>query len=308
MRIVFMGTPSFAVPSLQALLDSGHAVVGVFTQPDKPVGRKQILQPPPVKETALAAGIPVYQPATLKDGAALAILQDLQPDLIAVAAYGKILPPAILELPRYGCVNVHASLLPKYRGAAPIQWCVLNGEPKTGVTMMHMAEGLDTGDIISQAETPIDPDETAGELQDRLAVIGAKLLVDTLPALEAGTAPRTPQEDSLSCYASMLTKALSPIDWSKSAWEIHCKVRGLAPWPSATAVLDGVHCKILKTKQTDRHADVPAGTVVQADKKGLLVACGDGSVLEILELQPDGKKPMAAAAFLLGHPLKGTLA
>ena len=303
MKIVFMGTPDFAVPSLNGLVEAGHEVCGVFTQPDKPKNRGMKLQQPPVKERALALGLNVYQPAKMRDGEALAILQELAPDLIAVAAYGKILPVDILDLPRLGCVNVHSSLLPKYRGAAPINWAILNGEDETGVTIQRMAEGLDTGDILAQRSTPIDLNENAAQLFDRLAEMGAALLVETVEALEAGMATAVPQDDGLSSYASMLSREQSPIDWGRTARQLHDQVRGLYPWPSATAVLDGIRCKILRTKLGSAAPGKAPGTVLQADKKGLLVACGDGGTLEILELQPDGKKAMAASAFLLGHPM-----
>lgn len=308
MRIVFMGTPEFAVPSLRALVEAGHEIAGVFTQPDKPVGRHQNrLQPCPVKEYALSVDIPVYQPAKLRDGEALSVLKELAPDLIAVAAYGKILPPDILALPKYGCVNVHSSLLPRYRGAAPINWAILNGEERTGVTIMYMAEGLDTGDILTQGETAIGIDENAQQLTARLAELGAELLVKTVEDVAAGTASPVPQDESRSCYAPMLSKELSPIDWTQPARRIHDQARGLYPWPAAAAELDGVRCKVLRTKLTGETDRRPAGTVAQADKKGLKIVCGDGIILEIGELQPDGKKPMAAAAFLAGHPVKGPL-
>ena len=303
MKIVFMGTPDFAVPSLKALARAGHEICGVFTQPDKPKNRGMKLQQSPVKECALAMGLSVYQPAKMRDGEALAILQELKPDLIAVAAYGKILPVDILELPRLGCVNVHSSLLPKYRGAAPINWAILNGEDETGVTIMYMAEGMDTGDILAQAKTPIDLNENAAQLFDRLAVMGAELLAETVEHLEAGTARRVPQDGALSCHAPMLSREQSPMDWNKTARQIHDQVRGLYPWPAATAVLDGIRCKILRTALCAETTNKAPGTVLQADKRGLRVACGDGRVLDILELQPDGKKAMAAPAFLLGHPI-----
>ena len=303
MRIVFMGTPDFAVPSLKALGSAGHEIIGVFTQPDKPKNRGMKLQQSPVKECALGMGMPVYQPAKMRDGEALGILQELNPDLIAVAAYGKILPVDILELPRLGCVNVHSSLLPKYRGAAPINWAILNGEDETGVTIMYMAEGMDTGDILAQAKTPIDINENAAQLFERLAQMGADLLVETVKELDAGTAKAVPQDETLSSHAPMLSREQSPMDWGKTARQLHDQVRGLYPWPAATAVLDGIRCKILRTALPGETTNKAPGTVLQADKKGLRIACGDGEVLSILELQPDGKKAMAAPAFLLGHPI-----
>ena len=229
MRIVFMGTPEFAVPSLRQLIADGHEIVCVLTQPDKPKNRGMKLMPSPVKVVAMEHQIEVYQPVTLKSGEALERLSALKPELIVVAAYGKILPKEILDLPRLGCINVHSSLLPRYRGAAPINWAILNGETETGVTIMYMAEGLDTGDIISQRATAIDPDETVEALHDRLALLGAELLGETVAAIGAGTAQRVPQNDAESCYAPMLSRQLSPIDFSRSAHEIHNQVRGLIP-------------------------------------------------------------------------------
>lgn len=303
MRIVFMGTPDFAVPSLKALVKAGYEVCGVFTQPDKPKNRGMKLQPSPVKECALALGLNVYQPAKMRDGEALGILRGLKPDLIAVAAYGKILPVDILELPPLGCVNVHSSLLPRYRGAAPINWAILNGEDETGVTIQYMAEGVDTGDILAQAKTPIDINENAAQLFDRLARMGGPLLVETVKEIEAGTVRRVPQDETLASHAPMLSREQSPMDWGRTARQLHNQARGLYPWPAATAVLDGIRCKILRTALSGETTDRAPGAVLQADKKGLRVACGDGGVLDILELQPDGKKAMAAPAFLLGHPI-----
>jgi methionyl-tRNA formyltransferase len=304
MKLVFMGTPEFAVPSLQALVEAGHEVTAVFTQPDKPKNRGMKLQPTPVKEYALTQNIPIYQPKTLRDGEAFQLLQELAPELIVVAAYGKILPVDILNLPRLGCVNVHSSLLPKYRGAAPINWAILNGESETGVTIMYMAEGLDTGDIIAQSATPITLDETASTLHDRLAEMGADLLTQVVASLENGTVTRTPQRDEQSSYAPMLSKELSHMDWTRSARQLHDQVRGLIPWPSAITEMDGVRCKVWRTTLTGETSKKAPGTIIQADKKGLKVACGDGMVLQIDELQPDGKKRMAATAFLMGHPIQ----
>ena len=308
MKIVFMGTPEFAVPSLKALVGAGHEICGVFTQPDKPKNRGMKLQEPPVKEYALSIGLPVFQPAKVRDGEALGILQALNPDLIAVAAYGKILPVDILALPRLGCVNVHSSLLPKYRGAAPINWAILNGEDETGVTIMYMAEGMDTGDILTQAKTPIGLNENAARLFFRLADIGAGLLVETVAALEAGKVSPVPQDSARASYAPMLSKEQSPLDWTRSARQLHDHVRGLYPWPSALMVLDGIRCKVLQTALAGESGGKTPGTVLQADKKGLRVACGDGQALDILELQPNGKKAMSSPAFLLGHPVSlGTI-
>lgn len=303
MRILFMGTPDFAVPSIRALVEAGHDVCGAFTQPDKPKNRGMKLQPTPVKEFCLEHNIPVFQPTKLRDGTALAQIQELAPELIVVAAYGRILPDEILNYPAKGCINVHSSLLPRYRGAAPINWAILNGDKVSGVTIMHMATELDAGDIISQVETPIDPDETVESLHDRLAELGAKLLVETVEAIGNGTATRTPQNAEQVTFAPMLSRELSPMDWTKSARALHDQVRGLIPWPAAVAELGGVRCKVFATKVCGETTHAEPGTVVKADKKGLKIACGEGSVLEICELQPDGKKRMPANAFLQGKPI-----
>lgn len=302
MRIVFMGTPDFAVPSLQSLVDAGHDVCAVFTQTDKPKGRGYTLTPPPVKELALKYQIPVYQPKTLRNAEIIEQIRGMRPDAIVVVAYGKILPKEILDIPPCGCINVHASLLPKYRGAAPIQWSVINGETETGVTTMYMAEGIDTGDMIQQTVTKIDPDETAGELHDRLSVLGAELLVKTLQAVLEGSASRTSQSEEETCYAPMLTKELSHIDWSKSARSIHNQVRGLSPWPVASTVYNGKVLKIYRTRVVE-HSELESGSAFSRD--GLLyVSCGENSTLELLEVQLEGKKRMSGRDFLLGHPLK----
>ncbi len=303
MRIVFMGTPEFAVPSLRQLIADGHEIVCVLTQPDKPKNRGMKLMPSPVKVVAMEHQIEVYQPATLKSGEALERLSALKPELIVVAAYGKILPKEILDLPRLGCINVHSSLLPRYRGAAPINWAILNGETETGVTIMYMAEGLDTGDIISQRATAIDPDETVESLHDRLALLGAELLGETVAAIGAGTAQRVPQNDAESCYAPMLSRQLSPIDFSRSAHEIHNQVRGLIPWPATTMEIKGQTFKIFAVEETGMESTQGAGTLLGADKQGINVVCGDGKVLRILELQAPGKKRMRAVDYLRGHPL-----
>lgn len=303
MKILFMGTPAFAVPSLEALLNAGHHICGVFCQPDKPVGRHQNrLQAPPVKECALSHQIPVFQPTKLRDGTALAQIKELSPELIVVAAYGRILPKEILDYPPLGCINVHSSLLPKYRGAAPINWAILNGDQNTGVTIMYMAEALDAGDIIAQATTPITTTENAVELTARLATLGGELLVRTVSELEQGTATRTPQIESKVTLAPMLSKELSAMDFTRPAQELHNQVRGLYPWPSAVTTVSGLRCKISKT-ELGQGSGTP-GTVLEAGKQGILVACGNQTALRILELQPDGKKAMPASNFLQGHPLK----
>ena len=303
MKILFMGTPEFAVPSLNALLGAGHTVCGVFTQPDKPKNRGMKLLPSPVKVCALSHEIPVFQPAKMRDGEALGYLRELDPELIVVAAYGKILPSEILDYPVKGCINVHSSLLPKYRGAAPINWAILNGEAVTGVTIMHMAPALDAGDIISQASTPIGADETAPTLTARLAELGAELLVSTVEAIGAGTAARTPQDEADSTYAPMLSRELSPMDWSKPARTLHDQVRGLLPWPAAVAEFGGIRCKVFSTDLPLRTTDAAPGTILEAGKRGIDIACGGGTVLHIDELQADGGKRMKAADYLRGHPL-----
>ena len=303
MRILFMGTPDFAVASLSALLAAGHEVCGVFTQPDKPKNRGMKLQASPVKEFALAHDIPVFQPVKMRDGEAMGYIRDLDPALIVVAAYGRILPDDILDYPAHGCINVHSSLLPRYRGAAPINWAILNGDRTTGVTIMHMAAELDAGDIILQGETDIGPDETAPELFDRLAALGGGLLVEAVGPIERGEAARMPQTASEVTYAPMLGRELSPIDWTKPAQTLHDQVRGLLPWPCATAEFGGIRCKVFSTAVLDGTTDLKPGTVAEAGKDGIVMACGGGSLLRVRELQPDGKKRMAAADFLRGHPL-----
>lgn len=301
MHIVFMGTPDFAVPSLQALIDAGHEITAVFTQTDKPKGRKQILTPPPVKELALRHAIPVFQPKTLKSEEAQESLRGLSPEAIVVAAYGKILPKAVLDLPKYGCINVHASLLPKYRGAAPIQWSILNGEAETGVTTMFMAEGIDTGDILFSERTPIDPDETADMLTERLSHLGAKLIVRTLERLEEGTAVRIPQDEANSSYVKMLDRELSGIDWNRTAREIHNQVRGLNPWPVAETRLKGKRLKIYRTRVIPAPAGM-AGQISRREDGIFVVGCGGETSLELLEVQPENGKRMSGTDFLRGRP------
>ena len=297
MRIVFMGTPDFAVPSLQALIDAGHDVCAVYTQPDKPQGRKQILTAPPVKTLALEHDIPVFQPNTLKNEDEQARLRELAPEVIIVVAYGKLLPKAVLDIPPHGCINVHGSLLPRWRGAAPIQWAVIAGDEMAGVTTIQMAEGLDTGDMLLTYETKVGEKETAGELFDRLAQSGAELLIQTLVKLDEIT-PR-PQDDAQSCYAHMLDKQMAVIDWSKSAHEIDCLIRGLNPWPIALTTLSGERLKVFAAEKAAGNGE--PGTVLEADpKKGLTVACGEGA-LGLTEIQLVGGKRMKATDFLRGH-------
>lgn len=304
MRVVFMGTPDFAAVSLEKLIAEGFDVAGVFTQPDKPRGRGMKLAPCETKEAALAHGLPVYQPEKLRDGTALALLKELRPDILVVVAYGRILPKDILDLPRYGAVNVHGSLLPKLRGSAPIQRAVLNGEDVTGVSTMYLAEEMDAGDVIYQAETKIGEYETSAELFDRLAVLGAELLVKTLRDIEAGVAPRTPQDHSLATYAPPLSKDECPIDWTRPARGVIRHICGMQTWPVATAVIDGTDCKIHAAEYTQTHTDKAPGTVVSAGKAGIEVACGGGETVRITELQAPGKKRMKAADYLLGHPIR----
>lgn len=300
MRIVFMGTPDFAVPSLQALIDAGHDVCAVYTQPDKPQGRKQILTAPPVKTLALEHDIPVFQPNTLKNEDEQARLRELAPEVIIVVAYGKLLPKAVLDIPPHGCINVHGSLLPRWRGAAPIQWAVIAGDEMAGVTTMQMAEGLDTGDMLLTYETKVGEKETAGELFDRLAQSGAELLTETLVKLDEIT-PR-PQDDAQSCYAHMLDKQMAVIDWSKSAHEIDCLIRGLNPWPIALTTLSGERLKVFAAEKAAGNGE--PGTVLEADpKKGLTVACGEGA-LKLTEIQLVGGKRMKATDFLRGHVIE----
>ncbi len=299
MKIVYMGTPDFAVPALKKLAGSEeHSVIAVFTQPDKPRGRKMILTPPDVKVCAQQLGIPVYQPASMRTEEAYGSLKELNPDVIVVAAYGQILPKAVLDLPKYGCVNIHGSLLPKYRGAAPIQQSVLDGEKITGVTTMLMDVGLDTGDILQTAQTEIGENETSGELFDRLALLGGELIIKTLAALENGTVTPQKQDDSLATHTSKIDKALCPVDFNKTSNEVHNKVRGLNPWPVASAIIAGKRVKVYSTRLCDRSGE--PGTILSL--KPLIIACGSGSV-ELRELQPEGKKRMTAEAFVAGHKL-----
>ena len=302
MRILFMGTPDFAVASLKRLVADGHDVCAVFTQPDKPKNRGMKMIAPPVKEYALTENIPVYQPLKMKDGTALALVQSLEPELIVVAAYGRILPEDILNTPKYGAINVHSSILPKYRGAAPINWAILNGDAVTGVSIMYMAPELDAGDVILCRETAIDPDEDAVTLTTRLAELGAEALSEAIGQIENGTVTRTPQDHAAHTYAPMLDKSLSPLDFTRPARQLHDQVRGLVPWPSASMVLAGKPVKIHRTAVGEA-TDAPEGAVVTADKTGLSIACGDGKCLRILELQGEGGKRMAAADYLRGHPV-----
>jgi len=300
MRVVFMGTPDFAEESLKALYENDFNIVGVFTQPDKPKNRGMKLTMSPVKELALAHGTPVYQPVSMRTGEALEILKELNPDVIAVVAYGKLLPAEILDLPKFGCINIHGSLLPKYRGSAPIQWTVLNGDKLAGVTSMYMGVEMDAGDMIDTSVVDVLPDETAGELFDRLAPIGGELLCKTLVSVMEGTAVRTPQNVDEVTFAPPLKKEMCPIDWNCTMDEILNKIRGLNPWPVATTEIQGTAFKVFKAVKTNGKGD--CGKILAADKNGITVACKDGAVC-ITELQAAGGKRMKAADYLRGHPI-----
>lgn len=300
MRLVFMGTPAFAVPCLKRMLDDGHEVALVVTQADKPKGRGHQMTPPPVKAFALEHDLPVYQPAVLKSEEACERLAAEKADVFVVVAYGRILSRRILDMPRFGCINVHASLLPRYRGAAPIQWAVLNGERESGVTTMQMAEGVDTGDMLLQKRCAVSETMTAGELHDVLSGLGAQTLSETLMRLEKGDLAPVAQDDSQSCYAPMLDKSFCPLDWNKPAQSLHNQIRGLNPWPSATCGADGKKLKV-HASQVGARCDAPAGTVIcQAP---FTVACGGGTSLRLVEVQADGGRRMAAEDYFRGHPL-----
>ena len=305
-----MGTPEFVVPTLEALI-AHHEVIAVVTQPDKPKGRGKAMACPPVKETAMAHDIPVYQPVRVREESFVGTLRELQPDVIVVVAFGQILPESILNIPPYGCINVHASLLPRYRGAAPMQWAIINGEKETGITTMYMAKGLDTGDMIDTVVIPIDPKETGETLHDKLSAAGGKLILQTLEELEAGTAKRIPQDDAKSSYAGMLTRELGEIDWTKSAVEIERLIRGLNSWPSAYTYLHGKTLKIwdADVAQSDARQEETAlsktapGTVTAVKKDCFYVQTGDGQ-LKVNEVQLQGKKRMSVQAFLLGNRIE----
>ena len=300
MRIVFMGTPDIAATCLKALLAKQMDVVAVYTQPDRPKGRGMKLVASPVKETAMAAGIPVYQPESFREDADVETLHSLQPDVIAVVAYGRILPQRVLDIPEKGCINIHASLLPAYRGSAPYQWAVLDGLTESGVTAMYLCREMDAGDIIDVRKTPIGENETAGELLDRLAVLGAELLATTMTRLAEGAVTATPQDSTKVSYAPMLDKSMCPIEWTKTAQQVHNQVRGLHPWPVATACLAGTNFKIHATVVTEGSGE--PGAILALTKTGLKVACGEGAV-EIRSLQAEGGKRMNATDYFRGHPL-----
>ncbi len=302
MKILYMGTPDFAVKPLKALIEKNYEVCGVVTQPDKPVGRKAILTPPPVKIEAENAGIKVYQPQTLKNGEGIEILKETNPDVVIVVAYGKILPKDFLEFTKYGCINIHGSILPKYRGAAPIQRCVLDGEELAGVTAMQMDVGLDTGDMLLVEKTKIGENETSGELFERLSDMGAELLIKTLDKLEKGELIPERQNDDESTYASMLDKSMSPVDWTNSAQQVHNQIRGLDPWPVALTMFNGKTLKLFRSYIAESSCSGEAGTVKNV-KDGLSVFCGDGKAVVVTEVQYEGKKRMKAADFLRGNPI-----
>ena len=304
MRIVFMGTPDFASASLEALLKNRFDVTAVFTQPDKPRGRGMEVSFCDVKKVALAHDLPVYQPTTLRTEEATELIRELNPDILVVVAYGKLIPDDILAIPRYGAVNVHGSLLPKYRGAAPIQWAVLNGDDITGITTMYLASKMDCGDIIYQEETKIGEYETSGELFDRLKDMGADLLIKTLNDIESGTAPRIPQNDENASVVHMLDKSICPIDFTATSRQVIKKIYGLQPWPVAVADIGGNDLKIFKAEYTGHQFDKTPGTVVSADNCGIEIVCGDGMSILITEVQASGKKRMPASDYLRGHPLE----
>lgn len=300
MKIIFMGTPDFAAASLEALIASRHEIQAVVTQPDKPKGRKGELTPSPVKVIAKREGIKVYQPLKVRDEEFVKTLRAYNPDVMVVVAFGQIIPLSILQMPKYGCVNIHGSLLPKYRGAAPIQWAVLDGEKETGITTILMDEGIDTGDILLKKTIKIDADETSGSLFDKLMALGAKTILETLDELEKGSLTPTKQEESPTAYAKMLTKAMGLIDFTKSAKELDCFVRGMDPWPSAYTLLAGKTLKLWKVRAVEKSGE--AGSVIGIDKESFTVACGEGAI-EVLEVQLEGKKRMSAGDFLKGSTL-----
>jgi len=304
MKIVFMGTPDFAVGALNAVIEAGHEVTAVVTQPDKPKGRGKEVQMTPVKECALKHDIPVFQPVKIKEPEAVETLRTYQADIFVVAAFGQILSEEILSMPKYGCVNIHASLLPKYRGAGPIQWAIINGEKITGVTIMQMDKGLDTGDMLLKTEVEIAPDETADTLHDKLAAAGAGLIAEALVKIEAGEVTPVRQNDEESCYAKMLNKSMGKIDWQMEAEKLDCLIRGLISWPGASTVYRGKTLKIWQEEVVSEAAENAApGTVVRVDKDAFYVQTGKG-LLKILAVQPEGKKRMAVRDFLLGYPVK----
>ena len=302
MRVVFMGTPDIAATCLKKIIADGFDVVGVYTQPDRPKNRGMKLAFSPVKEVALENGLPVFQPENFREEATVDQLRTLQPDVVAVVAYGRILPQSVLDVPKQGCINIHASVLPSYRGSAPYQWAVLDGLTETGVTAMYLCREMDAGDIIEVSKTPIGENETAGELLDRLAVLGADLLSKTLTSFAAGTVTAVPQDSAKATYAPMLDKSMCPIDWNKTARQVHNHVRGMNPWPVATTEIQGKRFKVYATAVLEEKTKAAPGTILALTKTGLKMACGDG-VVEIRTLQAEGGKRMAAPDYFRGHPL-----
>ena len=303
MRIVYMGTPEIARVCLERIYADGHEIAAVYTKIDTPKNRGMKLTASPVKEFAVEKGIPVIQPQSFRDEAVVEQLRQLQPELICVVAYGKILPQSVLDIPKYGCINIHASLLPHLRGAGPIQWSILNGEAETGVTAMYLSAGMDEGDMIDRIVTPIEDTDTTETLTKKLSETGAELLSRTVTAIGNGTARRTPQDADKATYAPMLNKDMSPIDWTKSPREISCQVRGLIPWPVATMELGGKPCKVFSVRPVEKTTDKAPGTPVAVTKKGLEMACGGGNVLLVEEVQAQGGKRMRCADYLRGHPI-----
>ena len=303
MRVVFMGTPDIAATCLKKVLEEGFNVVGVYTQPDRPKGRGMKMVYSPVKEVALANDIPVFQPENFRDDETVQALRDLQPDVVAVVAYGRILPQRVLDIPPHGCINIHASLLPQYRGSAPYQWAVLDGLKETGVSAQFMVHAMDAGDVVGVSKTPIGPDETAGELLDRLAVLGADLLSETLTKYEKQELIPVSQDENQVTMAPMLDKSMCPIDWNKTAQQIHNHVRGMNPWPTATTQIQGKLFKIHATAVLDETTNAAPGTILGLTKTGLKMACGEG-IVEIRVLQAEGGKRMAAPDYFRGHPLE----
>lgn len=307
MKIAFMGTPDFAVECLKALAESKHEIVGVFCQPDKPVGRKQELTPPDVKVEALKHGFEIFQPTSLKNGKGVEILEKIKPELIVVVAYGKLLPGDFLNYPKYGCINIHASLLPKYRGASPIHYAVLNGDKITGVTAQQMDEGLDTGDILHTGVIEIGENDTTEYMYEVMAPLGAKVMLETIELLENNALKPIKQNEAEASKVGLLSKEMSPIDWTRSAFEIHNKIRGLYSWPGASAVLNGKTLKIHKSILSDKKGKNIPGEIIE-NKGKIIVCCGDNNCIELLEIQLEGKKRMEAVAFLNGYNLeKGTI-
>lgn len=304
MKLVFMGTPDIAKTCLQRICESGYDVAAVYTKPDTPKNRGMKMAMSPVKEYALTRNIPVYQPVTFRDPEVVQELKDIAPDLVVVVAYGKILPQSVLDIPPMGCVNMHASILPELRGAGPVQWSILNHMPETGVTAMYMSAGMDEGDMIEVRKTAIDPMETGAELMDRLAEIAAELACDTIENLSKGAVVSTPQDSSKATYAPMLDKSLCPINWEQPLQHVIDQVRGLIPWPVATAVIQDKNFKIFRVEDTGKTTDAQPGTLLALTKKGLEIACGDGKIAVITQLQAEGGKRMAAADYFRGHPIE----